>query len=129
MVRLDILAEAATATLRPKRDGDKFYENETAKAEALKKILAIIKRARSAINRRHEVIHEAWGVEPSTGEVIGSRLPWQNPGMSRSLTMLNNLIRDMRKVIGDAYLLGRNMRQKHPTMIDLRIEPDGKIPR
>jgi hypothetical protein len=123
LLRVDILNAAACSRLRPKQEGDRFYENELAKADALKQAVSIVKRAKSVIGRRHEVIHDAWGGEDTTGEVRRASLPLTGTGEPAPISTLNNLIRDLRKVIVDTTNLSALLRQKPPTLIDLRRGP------
>jgi hypothetical protein len=123
ILRVEILEAAACSYLRPKRPGDRFYENEPAKAEALKHVGSIVGRAKSVIGRRHKVIHDAWGIEDTTGEVRRSALPLVGEGEPAPIHTLNNLIKDTRKLIVDAVNLTALMRKNPPTLIDLQMEP------
>jgi hypothetical protein len=57
-LRVDILEAAAKNALRAKSAKDRFVQNETAKAKALASVTSAIGPARSAIGRRHDIIHE-----------------------------------------------------------------------
>ena len=82
--RLDTLKVTVEATLRPRKRGG---QNETRKAETLGRSLDIHDRAKKVIGRRHEVIHNTWGIVvddpsqvaplrcPASKEAKASRLP------------------------------------------------------
>ena len=125
-LRIDILEAAAKSRLRAKKKGDRFRENEPAKAEALKQILPIIANARSAVGRRHEVIHDAWGTDDQTGNVTRESLPLKGAGKIEEIATLNNLIRDIRATIYKAKALAHRMRKRHPALVNVRIEPRDK---
>jgi len=121
ILRLEILEAVAKAQFRPKTEGDKFYENEDGKAQALRNVVAVVKRAKSAINRRHTIIHDAWGIEDTTGQVIRASLPLKGDGTPESLRTLKALIGDLRKLITDTRSLSKAFRLKPPVLVDMRI--------
>jgi hypothetical protein len=129
-LRIDILDAAAQSALRPKRGGDRFYENEPAKAAALKAISEVVSKARSVVGRRHAVIHDAWGLSDETGKVQRYTLPVQEEaGRTEDISTLRSLIRDFRDVITQAKSLAIEFRRKPPTMVDLREGPPDKTPK
>jgi hypothetical protein len=125
ILRVDILGAAARSRLRPKGKGDRFYEDEPAKAEALKQVESIVRRAKNVIGRRHNVIHDAWGIDDTTREVRRSPLALSlvGDGEPAPISDLQSLIRDTRKLIVDTINLSAVMRAKPPTLIDMQTEP------
>jgi len=128
ILRVDILEAAAKSRLRPKKEGDQFWENEPGKADALKRVLGIVANAKSAIGRRHAVIHDAWGTDDATGDVTRESLPLSGAAKVEELSALNNLVRDIRGTIYKAKALASSLRKRPPTLIDLRITPPDKTP-
>ena len=126
ILRIDILDAAAKSRFRPKQEEDRFYENEAGKAEALKEVADIVRRAKSAVGRRHEVIHDAWGIDDDSGEVMRAAHPAE--GHLEDINTLNVLIADIRGVVTTAKNLRRKWRHHSPTLIDLRLEPRDKSP-
>jgi hypothetical protein len=124
--RLDTLKVTVEATLRPRKRGG---QNETRKAETLGRSLDIHDRAKKVIGRRHEVIHNTWGIvvdDPS--QVARTSLPRikRGKGVPAPSSDLNNLIRDMRALVSDTKALNRHLKQFPPTLVDMRIEPSDK---
>jgi hypothetical protein len=129
-LRIEILEAAARSRLRPKRKGDRFYENEPGKAAALKQVTNIIASAKSVVGRRHEVIHDAWGVDDETGQVTRGAHPATPDQMRReTIGTLNALLHDLRSVIMLAKSVSAKMRRAPPTLIDLRLESPDKTQR
>lgn len=117
--RLEIFEAAAKAGLRPKREGDRFYENEEAKAAALARVLSIVGRAKNVVDRRHKVIHDAWGIMDETGEVFRAPLPPRENETHEPISTLRSLIRDLRQLISDTKELSTEFKQTPPTLVDV----------
>jgi hypothetical protein len=91
--RLEIFRAAADAALRPRRRGG---QNEARKAETLIKAHDLHRRAKSAVGRRHDVIHNAWGTTAEEPEKVArTTLPRPQPGKGKPapLSGLHNLLR------------------------------------
>lgn len=58
--RLDILENAAHEALAPGRKPKKNPQYEKQKEQALKKVVAIVKRSRQAFNDRNVLVHHLW---------------------------------------------------------------------
>jgi hypothetical protein len=62
-LRLEILGAAAIARLAPHLKARPDSELEKQKREALRKVERLIKRSYAHIQKRHDVIHDAWGID------------------------------------------------------------------
>jgi hypothetical protein len=99
IARIEIFENASKAVLAPKT------ENENFAAAFLEKALCIASRARAVVGKRHEIIHDGWGVDSQTGDVL--RIPTKRAQAHVPLADLQNLVRDFRLLICDAARLGR----------------------
>ena len=129
--RLDILRSAATARYRPRKGGKASSKIEMQKAAALASVLDIEKRARSVIGRRHEIIHNLWGVTEDEPTIVSrTELPRPRPGEGKRVTLseLNNLIRDTRGLIGQILIISSDFVREPPLLVDMRIEPRDRNP-
>jgi hypothetical protein len=68
-VRLDILKHAAEAAFLPSDRTDPESELAKQKAEALKKILHIVKKSQDAMDKRHRIVHDQWEAVEGDPEV------------------------------------------------------------
>jgi hypothetical protein len=132
--RLQILESAAKARLRPKKAGDRFYENESAKALALARVLRIVGKAKSAIGQRHTIMHDLWGVhvDDSSGAsgVARISLPAKEgtPATPAPETHLQALIENMRTLINEIKTFNDELKDRHPALVDMALEPPDKGP-
>jgi hypothetical protein len=99
IARIEIFENASKAVLSPKTD------SENLAAAFLEKALCIASRARAVVGKRHEIIHDGWGVDSQTGNVL--RIPTKRAQAPVPLADLQNLVRDFRLLIYDAARLGR----------------------
>jgi hypothetical protein len=62
---------------------------------------SLLKRARALLDKRHEFVHDAWGMRPETGQVHRMKLPdLESRPDPVDLKMLNRMIGDIR-ALGD----------------------------
>jgi hypothetical protein len=75
----------------------------------VQRVMALTKRARSIINKRHSIIHDAWGLQQDTSEVARRPLPIKLDAIPQpvSLHSLTEIIRDIRAAIDDVRELAR----------------------
>lgn len=90
---------------------------------ALTRTLNIIDRAKTAIGKRHGIIHDQWGVNSETDEVERRSLgqPAKTDGAA-SLETLESLISSMRAIISESKELASEIREKPPQMVDMRVD-------
>jgi hypothetical protein len=135
-LRIDILEAAAKAKLTPKLSPDSKSGHDhpfvKQKREALQKIIKLTKRSHGVTQRRHDVIHDAWGVA-YTDEELETDREGSRPVISSKLkvasfteaqvvpiTSLTDLVRDLRILIDNIHSLGEEFRRHPPSMADLR---------
>lgn len=78
----------------------------------LKRIKALTKRARASMEKRHNLIHAAWGIDPdSDNGVVYSPLPLKMDATCRvKLEDLRSLAREMRVLTDEIAELAREIR-------------------
>lgn len=123
-LRVEILQAASKERLAPRNHLGASHPLEVQKAEALRKIMRMTKQALRAMSRRHDVIHDAWGVTPDDDRrpVIRAKT---REALSRSavevpLHELTSLIRDFRELITNVDELTGEFRRRPPAMADVR---------
>jgi hypothetical protein len=126
ILRIEILEAATETRLRPKGPQDKFHENESRKAEALRKIRSLIGKAKAAVGQRHNVMHDTWGIEIETSEVFRAKVSDHLHGEPAPLAELHELIKRYRLAIMTAHDLYREFTKHPPMMVDMRPEPPDK---
>ena len=124
-LRVEILEAAAKANLEPHSKSHPAAAINIQKRKALSKIERLTKRARAQIQKRHEVIHDAWGVahEEESRPVIR-----QNPGQAMlgkdaqpvPLNDLLALVKALRDLIDDVDALTLTFRQHPPSMVSFK---------
>jgi hypothetical protein len=123
-LRIDILKEAAAAKLAPNPKASPDSELETQKREALATTIKLTNRAHKAVQKRHDVIHDAWGVDLSgeTGSVIRQKIREAAfiDAIPVELQSLTDLVRDFRTLIDEVTDLTLLWRKHPPSMVDLR---------
>jgi hypothetical protein len=122
VARTEIFENAAKAALDPEAwHGNKAHHDEM--RAALNKTLNIIERAKTAIGKRHGIMHDQWGVNIDTDEVERRSLgkPAKTDGVV-SVETLESLIASMRAIICEARELAAKFRTKPPQMVDMRID-------
>jgi hypothetical protein len=98
----------------------------------VQRVLALAKRARSIINKRHSIIHDAWGLQQDTSEV--ARRPHKPDAIPLvvSLQSLTDIIRDIRAAIDDVRELAREFAwrwdQKHRALARLQNKNPPQTP-
>jgi hypothetical protein len=78
----------------------------------VQRVLALAKRARSIVNKRHSIIHDAWGKAQDSSEV--ARRPHKPDAVPLvvSLHSLTDIIRDIRAAIDDVRELAHEFAQR-----------------
>jgi hypothetical protein len=121
-LRIEILQVAAAESFAVK--GDPGHPLNQQKSDALRQLKKIAKRGLALGQRRHDVMHDAWGVsgKKQKGAVLRARI---NRTISHDATpvpiqALNEIIRDFRALIEDATDLAAKFRRSPPSMADLR---------
>jgi hypothetical protein len=73
------------------------------KSEALMLILSHVERARAVIGKRHDMVHEAWGVHKDRAEVHRMAMPTKESTLSKPVPIkqLTDLIEDIRELAQD----------------------------
>jgi hypothetical protein len=91
--RLEILGNVAALTLN-------------SKSAEFRSVASIVSRAKAAIGKRHRVIHDAWVLSEDQSHVRRMSLPMKAVGSREApLRELQDLIRDLRKLVGDTLQL------------------------
>jgi hypothetical protein len=128
--RLDVFDDAIKTAMAPTARHDEVSELGRQKADALAKVRKLAKRARVIVYKRHEVIHDAWGVSDETGAVTRSPLPVgpNDEGRPSPPSELKDLIRNTRILIGEIRTLAEEFRLQPPLMVDLRLPSPDKDP-
>lgn len=122
-LRVEILAEAAKARLVRRLKAPPDHPLEVQKREAQQKVERITKRTYAVIQRRHDVMHDAWGVDhemddkPVMRQKIGRAIFID--AIPVPLQTLLDLIRDFRALIEEVMSVTGELRREPATMIDL----------
>jgi hypothetical protein len=117
-----MLLAAARSQFAPKRD--KSGQLETQKRDALEKVERLAKRSLALIQRRHDIMHDAWGVDPGESEPEVIRVATLHvrtkPALPVPIQALHDIIRDFRVIIDEVSALTISFRTHPPFMADLR---------
>jgi hypothetical protein len=128
-LRLQILEAAAKARLALRGNARSPSEIESQKRDALQRIGRIVKRCLSHVQKRHNVIHDAWEIgtfhegERVQGVVFRQRIDTALHFRDFEVVKiedLQGLLDGFRHLIDDARSLTANLRARPPTMADLR---------
>jgi SpoVK/Ycf46/Vps4 family AAA+-type ATPase len=121
-LRIGIFKAATTERLKPSRSKKATAIVEVQKREALARAKRLANAALSATQRRHDIIHDAWGSLKGAvyRQKIGETL--QFTGQPVDINTLRVLVRDFRELIDEAHSLAAEFRARPPTMVDLRLE-------
>jgi hypothetical protein len=120
ILRIEILEAATKARLRPiEESSDK---NEPRKAEALKKMRNLLRKAKAIVGKRHGIIYDTWGIETETGQVMRAKVSDHLRGKPAPISDLDGLITQYRLAIMDAQDLRREFRERPPMPVDMRRE-------
>jgi hypothetical protein len=123
-LRVEILQAAARTRLAPRPKISPTHPLEVQKSDALRKVERLVKRSFGVMQRRHEVMHDAWGIardEKDEPVIRGSgRDLIQSEARDAPLRELTDLIRDLRDVITDVDRLVAEFTNRPPAMADLR---------
>jgi hypothetical protein len=88
---------------------------------AQKRVLNICSRATKLVGKRHRIIHDGWGVDEEAGVVqrytSGKFIP-----ENVSLSTLQTIIEDYRRLIDDAFALADELKAHPPQMVSMRLE-------
>jgi hypothetical protein len=119
-LRIGIFKAATTERLKPSRRRTANSIVEAQKRDALARTKRLAKAALSVTQRRHDIIHDAWGIIDGdvSRQKIGETL--QFTAKPVDINTLRVLIRDFRALIDEAHSLTADFRERPPTMIDLR---------
>lgn len=82
-----------------------------------RRVEALLKRARAIATKRHQVIHEAWGLRADTQEVARRSIPIK-PGTQFAavpLAVLTTIIGDLRRLIDDVIDLKNEFSHRRAT--------------
>jgi hypothetical protein len=123
VLRVEILQSAAQMKFAPgSKDADHPLEKQ--KAAALQKIERLTKRAIAVMQRRNQVMHDAWGISRNGKEepvLRGSgRDILRDDSREVPIQELKDIIRDLRRVITDVDNLAEEFRTRPPFMSDMR---------
>jgi hypothetical protein len=120
--RLDMMRNAAHVAFDSNAKKDPKSELEQQKKDALKKVLALIKRAQTAITYRHRTMHDEWKVEGEFKDIsrimIDGKL--DRPPTLVPLEDLKREIRTLRALIDDITALANQFRKKPPLLVSMR---------
>jgi hypothetical protein len=125
-LRVEILQAAVEAKLAPRSKVSPNHAVEIQKRDALKKVKRLLKSSFKVIQRRHAVIHDAWGVTRSDDPPAVIRQKIRSAvfvdAEDAPLSTLRDLIKDIRVLIDDAEQITYAFRKHPPTMADMRIK-------
>jgi hypothetical protein len=123
IARLEIFQNAAKVALRPRGDEDHRKKLRV----SLRKVNRIAERAKTVIGKRHGIIHDAWGVDRESKEVL--RAPPARPILDQKVPLkeLKELISEFRRLIDDVDALRDEFRDS-PSLVDMREAPRDKNP-
>jgi hypothetical protein len=119
IARIEIFEAAAKAHLEF-RDWNGNEDHQKKMANAFAKSLSIISRAKSAVGKRHGIIHDQWGLDEKTRGVMRKSLPApkKTDGIV-PLSELKSLIKSIRSITTDAISLTVEFIENQPHMDDL----------
>ena len=121
IARIEIF-EAAVKSHLKFRAFNGNVDHQKKMANALAKSLHIASRARSAVGKRHGIIHDQWGLDEKTREVIRKSLPTPTKADGGvPLPELKSLIQSMRSITTDAIGLTVEFIEHQPHMDDLAL--------
>lgn len=129
-LRLEILQAAAKARLAPRSNVRSDSLLETQKRDAIRKIERIVKRSYQHIQKRHNIIHDAWTIATYTDENLKQKEVVIQHKVTDALTLmqfqvakiedLQKVIHDFRDLIADVRSLTSRLRARPPIMVNLR---------
>ena len=119
-LRIGIFKAATEECLRPSRRKNASSSLEAQKRNALARTKRLASGSLRATQRRHDIIHDAWG--SLGGDVFRQKIgeTLRHTAEPVNINTLRVLIRDFRTLIDEAHSLTGEFRAKPPTMIDLR---------
>jgi hypothetical protein len=99
-----------------------FSKKKTARrSKALRRINALLERSSTAMNKRHRIVHDSWGVGDQND--VGRLVIDGNPD-AESLAVpeqeLKTQLSDLRKLLDDIGELTREFRRAPPLLADMR---------
>lgn len=114
-VRIEILIAAARAELSPNPKAEPDSILEAQKRDAFQKVDKLAKRSLAVIQRRHDVMHDAWAVDDEKDEpVVRSKIQGAALWKEVPIQTLLDLIRDYRSLIDDVGALVFALRRNPP---------------
>ena len=120
-LRIEIFRAATAECLKPSRRKKVSLLLEAQKRDALARTKRLAKAALRATHRRHDIIHDAWGIIDGdvSRQKIGETLQFTSEPVH--INTLRVLIRDFRELIDEAHSLTADFGARPPTMVDLRL--------
>jgi outer membrane translocation and assembly module TamA len=108
MARLEILQNASKEVFRPKTRPESA-EGRRYRDEALKKVLALARRAEAVIGKRHAIMHDSWGFDLESGSVVRFNTVAVSEKKTVDLTSLQKLVHDLRQLMYEVDELARDL--------------------
>jgi hypothetical protein len=111
IARIEIFQAAVKAALEPHRAPERRRKRLK---EFLKKSNRIAERAKIAIGKRHQIIHDGWGVYEETNSVIRFPSNRSDERLPVDVRDLNRLLDEMRTLTSDIEDLAEQFKRSHP---------------
>ena len=116
--RIAVFEKAAEAALAP-RDGFKGVTDQAKRRQdCLDRTLKIASKARSLIGKRHQIIHEQWGI---SGDEVHRRPLGAIEYTPMPINELTDLVGAFRNLIQEIVDLDAEFHAHPPTLTDLRL--------
>jgi len=122
IARLEVFQAAATTALNPTDTMRQYNPKQAEKQEKdLSRIIRIISRAKSTIGKRHGIIHDAWGAKNGSEDISRYAIAqaYTDKGTPVTLTHLNEIIYEYRKLIGDCIELAKEFKSSPPFLVSM----------
>jgi hypothetical protein len=123
-VRLEVLRNAAHAALDPNPEPKAAQAAfEKKKAAALKQVIDITKHAQEAINERHRVVHDSWGVSAKTGEIVRITVDGRTRAPKAiDLKELQRQVNNLRLLIDEVIDAASHFDHNPPTLVSMQLD-------
>jgi hypothetical protein len=119
--RIEIFQKAIKAALRP--TGPEEHQKKL--KDALDKANRLANRVKTVTGKRHQIIHDVWGVD-ETGDVVRKPLPAFVESEKVPITKLNNMIREMRTLSREIRDTAEEFRQSPPSLVSMATTSQDK---